>query len=122
MALETFCQMASSLPAGSTLKGETERRTMSSDSPEVSFRKMMRSNFLDAGSSRGELLTVLAARTKWKLFGLEAEPVAAAEALSKGCQVFEGNFRAGSWNSGNATGLRLHLSRKQHFSALTSLG
>jgi glycosyltransferase involved in cell wall biosynthesis/SAM-dependent methyltransferase len=46
-------------------------------------------NFLDAGSSRGELLTVLAARTKWKLFGLEAEPVAAAEALSKGCRVFE---------------------------------
>jgi glycosyltransferase involved in cell wall biosynthesis/SAM-dependent methyltransferase len=44
--------------------------------------------FLDAGCSRGELLAFLAARTKWRLFGLEADSVA-AETLSKGCQVFE---------------------------------
>jgi hypothetical protein len=42
--------------------------------------------FLDASCSRGELLAVLGARTKWKLFDLAADPVAAAEALSKGCQ------------------------------------
>jgi glycosyltransferase involved in cell wall biosynthesis/SAM-dependent methyltransferase len=43
-------------------------------------------DFLDASCSGGELLSLLAARTKWRLFALEADSVA-AEGTSKGCQV-----------------------------------
>jgi glycosyltransferase involved in cell wall biosynthesis/SAM-dependent methyltransferase len=42
--------------------------------------------FLDASCSKGELLAELGTRTKWKLFDLAADPVAAGEALSKGHQ------------------------------------
>ena len=48
--------------------------------------------FLDVGCSRGELLAVLAGSTRWRLFGLEADSVAAAQALSKGYQIFEGTL------------------------------
>ena len=48
--------------------------------------------FLDVCCSGGELLAALAAQTRWRLFGLEADSVAAAEALSKGYQIFEGTL------------------------------
>jgi glycosyltransferase involved in cell wall biosynthesis/2-polyprenyl-3-methyl-5-hydroxy-6-metoxy-1,4-benzoquinol methylase len=48
--------------------------------------------FLDATCSNGDLLSELAAQTKWKLFSLEAE-AATAGALSKGPQAVEVNLR-----------------------------
>lgn len=48
--------------------------------------------FLDVGCSRGELLGALAGPTRWTLFGLEADSAAAAQAVSKGYQVFEGTL------------------------------
>jgi glycosyltransferase involved in cell wall biosynthesis/SAM-dependent methyltransferase len=53
--------------------------------------------FLDA-SDGGELRPELAARTRWKLFGLEAD-FAAAEALSKGSQALEAILRKAVGNS-----------------------
>ena len=49
----------------------------------------MKVAFLDVGCYTGELLDALKARTKWKLFGIEASPSAATEAIAKGHQVFE---------------------------------
>jgi glycosyltransferase involved in cell wall biosynthesis/SAM-dependent methyltransferase len=48
--------------------------------------------FLNAACSTGDLLSELAAQTKWKLFSLEGG-VGAAEALSKGFQGLEINLR-----------------------------
>jgi glycosyltransferase involved in cell wall biosynthesis/SAM-dependent methyltransferase len=50
-------------------------------------------SFLDAGCSRGKLLAILATRTRWRLFGLEADSIAAAEARSNGGQVFAATLR-----------------------------
>jgi glycosyltransferase involved in cell wall biosynthesis/SAM-dependent methyltransferase len=44
--------------------------------------------FLDTGCSKGGVLDALKARTKWELFGLEASPSQAAEAISKGHHIF----------------------------------
>ena len=52
--------------------------------------------FLDVGCNTGELLSALKARTKWKLFGLEASPSAASEAISKGHRVFEASLEKGA--------------------------
>ena len=56
-------------------------RGLVSESEEIAF--------LEVGCYTGELLDALKARTKWKLFGIEANPSAATEAISKGHQVFE---------------------------------
>jgi glycosyltransferase involved in cell wall biosynthesis/2-polyprenyl-3-methyl-5-hydroxy-6-metoxy-1,4-benzoquinol methylase len=45
--------------------------------------------FLHVGCATGQLLDALKARTKWKLYGLEACPSAAAQAISRGHQVFK---------------------------------
>jgi glycosyltransferase involved in cell wall biosynthesis/SAM-dependent methyltransferase len=56
-------------------------RGLVSESEEIAF--------LEVGCYTGELLDALKARTKWKLFGIEANPSAATEAISKGHQVYE---------------------------------
>jgi SAM-dependent methyltransferase len=56
-------------------------RGLVSESEEIAF--------LEVGCYTGDLLDALKARTKWKLFGIEANPSAATEAISKGHQVFE---------------------------------
>ncbi len=46
-------------------------------------------DFLQVGCRTGEVLDTLRARTKWRLSGLERNPAAASEAVSKGYEVFE---------------------------------
>jgi glycosyltransferase involved in cell wall biosynthesis/2-polyprenyl-3-methyl-5-hydroxy-6-metoxy-1,4-benzoquinol methylase len=45
-------------------------------------------DFLNVGCDTGKLLDALKAKTKWKLSGLETRPSAAAEAISKGHQIY----------------------------------
>jgi glycosyltransferase involved in cell wall biosynthesis/SAM-dependent methyltransferase len=63
-------------------------RGLIADSDEIAF--------LEVNCHRGELLDELKARAKWKIFGLEANPSAAQEAISKGHQVYEANVAIAS--------------------------